>query len=86
MSGSRCERGGEFEVTIAACERLTSLIGNGSLPNGSSRRGLRVGLGHRLRFLGRYFRDPNTVGAIAPSSRALAEALCEPLQRATGPV
>ena len=60
--------------------------GNGSPGNGSSRTGLRVELGHRWRFLSRYFRAPNTVGAIAPSSRALAEALCEPLRNAGHPV
>ena len=38
-----------------------------------------------MRFLGRFLRDPNTVGAIAPSSRALAQAVCEPLRRAPRP-
>ncbi|MGD2110019.1 MAG: class I SAM-dependent methyltransferase [Phycisphaerae bacterium] len=33
----------------------------------------------------RYLRRPNVVGAIAPSSRALAEALCEPYRRRPGP-
>ncbi len=42
-------------------------------------------LGHRWRFLSRYLLDPNTVGAIAPSSRALAEALSEPFRNSTGP-
>jgi len=53
--------------------------------NGPSRNGLRVELGHRWRFLSRYLRDPNTVGAIAPSSRALAETLSEPYRNADGP-
>lgn len=39
--------------------------------------GIRLELGHRWRFLNRYFRSPNVVGAVAPSSRALAIAVCE---------
>ena len=54
---SGCRRGSGPQTTIRACERLNS-SGNGSLLSG-----LRVELGHRLRFLGRYLRDPNTVGA-----------------------
>ena len=42
-------------------------------------------LGHRWRFLSRYFRDPNAVGAIAPSSRALAEAVSGPYRNSNGP-
>lgn len=42
-------------------------------------------LGHRWRFLSRYLRDPNAIGSIAPSSRALAEALSEPFRNSTGP-
>ena len=41
--------------------------------------------GHRLRFLKEYFGDPTTVGAIAPSSRGLAAALCDPFRRRTRP-
>lgn len=44
-----------------------------------------MSLDHRLRFLKRYVCDPNTVGAVAPSSRALAGALCEPFRRCTYP-
>lgn len=65
-------------------ERL-SIQGNESAETGFFRTGLRVGLGHRLRFLSRYLRDPNSVGAIAPSSRALAEALGEPFRKCTCP-
>lgn len=42
-------------------------------------------LGNRWRFLSRYFRSPHTVGAIAPSSRALAVAVAEPYRRAPRP-
>jgi len=41
---------------------------------------------HRWRFFRRYLIDPTTVGAVGPSSRALAAALCAPLQRCTRPV
>lgn len=44
-----------------------------------------VGLNQRLRFLKGYLRDPNVVGAVAPSSQALARALCEPYRRFAGP-
>ena len=44
-----------------------------------------VALDQRLRFLQDYFRYPNVVGALAPSSRALAVALCEPYQRCSAP-
>lgn len=43
-------------------------------------------LTQRLRFLQEYLQQPNIVGAIAPSSQALAAALCEPYRRATKPV
>lgn len=39
----------------------------------------------RWQFLKGYLRAPHTVGAIAPSSRALASALCEPFRRHRGP-
>ncbi|MBI4719136.1 MAG: methyltransferase domain-containing protein [Planctomycetes bacterium] len=42
-------------------------------------------LTHSLKFLKQYVCDPNVVGAVAPSSRALAEALCEPLRAHAGP-
>jgi len=44
-----------------------------------------VELGHRWRFFSRYLRSPSSVGAIAPSSRALAEALSNPFRDSTGP-
>ncbi|UCC32357.1 MAG: hypothetical protein JSU86_08750, partial [Phycisphaerales bacterium] len=44
-----------------------------------------MGLRQRWRFLTSYLRKPNVVGAIAPSSRALAVALCEPYRRFRGP-
>ena len=44
-----------------------------------------MSLDHRLRFLKRYVRDPHSVGAVAPSSRALAGALCEPFRRRVRP-
>ena len=44
-----------------------------------------MSLDHRLRFLKGYVRDPSSVGAVAPSSRALAGALCEPFRRRTRP-
>jgi len=44
-------------------------------------RGTRMSLGQRWRFLKEYFCDPSVVGAWAPSSRALAAALCEPYRR-----
>ncbi len=40
---------------------------------------------NRLTFLKGYFRRPNVVGALAPSSRALAAALCEPYRQHTRP-
>jgi phospholipid N-methyltransferase len=44
-----------------------------------------VSISDRLRFMREYARNPNTVGAVAPSSQALAEALCEPYQRFNKP-
>jgi phospholipid N-methyltransferase len=40
---------------------------------------------HRLRFLTSYLRHPHIVGALAPSSPALAAALCEPFERRDRP-
>lgn len=62
-----------------------SIEGSGLTDKSFSRTGLRVELGHRWRFFSRYLRDPNSVGAIAPSSRALAEALSEPFRNSTAP-
>jgi phospholipid N-methyltransferase len=45
-----------------------------------------VSLGQSLQFFASYLRKPHSVGAIAPSSGALARALCEPLSRAAHPV
>ena len=39
----------------------------------------------RLRFLKQYIRHPARVGAVAPSSRTLAAAVCGPLRRHAGP-
>ncbi len=44
-----------------------------------------MGLNQRLRFLKGYLCDPNIVGAIAPSSQALACALCEPYCQSNEP-
>ena len=44
-----------------------------------------MSLAHRVRFLRGYVRDPGVVGAVAPSSAALADALCEPFRRRTRP-
>ncbi len=46
---------------------------------------LLAGLGHHWCFFSRYLRRPHVVGALAPSSRALAAALCEPYRRASRP-
>ncbi len=40
-----------------------------------------MGLGHRWRFLKGYLSNPHRVGSFAPSSQALATALCEPYRR-----
>ena len=45
----------------------------------------RMSLQKRWNFLKGYLRSPRTVGAIAPSSRALASALCDPYRRHKGP-
>ncbi|MHC4695189.1 MAG: class I SAM-dependent methyltransferase [Planctomycetota bacterium] len=42
-------------------------------------------LRRRWRFLSRYLRDPKTVGAVGPSSRALAAALSDPFKLRTRP-
>ncbi len=42
-----------------------------------------MGLVHSWQFLWRYMRNPRVVGAVAPSSRALASALCEPYRSAS---
>jgi len=62
---------------------INPLNGNG---NGHGTQSLRLEIGHRWRFLSRYFRSPHTVGAVAPSSRALAVAVCEPFRRSRRPV
>lgn len=45
-----------------------------------------LSLTHTLDFLKGFLSQPKTVGAIAPSSPALARALCEPYRRAPGRV
>lgn len=50
----------------------------------SKRNGIRAEVGERWRFLRRYVRNPTLVGAIAPSSKALAAAVCEPFRLAKG--
>lgn len=42
-------------------------------------------LRHRWQLLSGYLRDPKSVGAVGPSSKALAAALSEPFQRCTRP-
>ena len=44
-------------------------------------RGGHVAVANQLQFLRGYFRRPNVVGAVTPSSRALAAALCEPYRQ-----
>jgi phospholipid N-methyltransferase len=70
---------------LSLTQQRLSTLGNGSTKTGASRGGLRVELGHRWRFLSRYLRDPNTVGAVVPSSRSLAEAVSEPFLTSSGP-
>jgi len=48
-------------------------------------RGIRGMIADRWRFLKRYISAPSTVGAFAPSSRALAAELCAPFSRRTAP-
>jgi len=50
-----------------------------------SRKGFSMSLGHRWRFLKGYLSNPHRVGAFAPSSQALAAALCEPYRRCEQP-
>lgn len=47
---------------------------------------LKTGLEHRWQFLRTYIRRPQAIGAIVPSSRALAIAVAEPLRRAKRPI
>ncbi len=42
---------------------------------------LKAGIGRRIRFLSRYIKNPNVVGAVSPSSRALSAAVSEPYRR-----
>jgi len=46
---------------------------------------MRENLIHQWTFLKRYLKNPTTIGAVAPSSRALAAALCEPFLRGRKP-
>lgn len=45
-----------------------------------------MGLTHRLQFIRGYLKNPKVVGSVAPSSRALATALCAPYAKSSGPV
>lgn len=47
---------------------------------------LGLSLAHPVRFFRRYISQPDVVGAVAPSSKALARCICEPLQHRNGPV
>jgi phospholipid N-methyltransferase len=69
-----------FDGTFASAWRFGGLAESASLVGGFC-----VGLDHRLRFLKGYIGSPNVVGAVAPSSHALARALCEPYCRFAGP-
>jgi phospholipid N-methyltransferase len=62
------------------------LVSSGNGKHNGLRNGIRTEFGHRWRFLRRYLRSPNVVGAIAPSSRALAAAVCEPYRSSARPV
>jgi phospholipid N-methyltransferase len=44
-----------------------------------------LGLRQRIRFFQAYLKAPRSVGALAPSSAALADALCAPYRRSVGP-
>lgn len=44
-----------------------------------------LSLRQRIRFLQAYIKSPRSVGALAPSSSALADALCAPYRQASGP-
>jgi len=44
-----------------------------------------MALPHPIEFFRSYMREPNVVGAVTPSSRALAAAICEPFRRFEGP-
>jgi phospholipid N-methyltransferase len=46
---------------------------------------LTLKLTHSIRFFKRYLNDPRSVGAIAPSSAGLAQALCDPYRRCERP-
>lgn len=44
-----------------------------------------MNVGHSVEFFRRYLRNPQSVGAVLPSSSALANALCEPYRQFQGP-
>ena len=46
---------------------------------------LRNGVSRRFKFVAAYLRDPQVIGAVAPSSRSLAKALCAPYESAPRP-
>lgn len=48
-------------------------------------KGFRSGMSRRFEFVAAYLRDPKVIGAVAPSSRSLAKALCAPYESASQP-
>lgn len=56
----------------------------GAAPNASQRKGDTL-VRHHTAFLKQFLRRPQSVGAVAPSSRHLARALCAPYENAVGP-
>ncbi len=52
-------------------------------PSRARPEGTGLNLRHHWRFIRGYVRDPSVVGSVAPSSRALASALCAPYHRET---
>ncbi len=53
--------------------------------DGKAGHGILLELGHRWRFISRYVRSPQVVGAVAPSSRALAVAVSAPFRDSKRP-
>ena len=51
----------------------------------SGTKGIRAGLEHHWKFLRTYIQKPHSVGAVAPSSRALAIAVSEPFRHSPRP-
>lgn len=74
-------RDGAAERPSRAAWRMSAGVVPNGLGLGHGPKGIGVGLRQRWRFLRSYLRSPNVVGAVAPSSTALAAALCEPFRR-----